>query len=111
MSTVKHAMEGTVFTRIDHNDGSIEYVQLDSCPEFRQAISRYSLTGRIQGRMIEALVRRGPEGRWCYYPLPLLLGSEAQRKIAAEARGKRPPNEDWVERVRTALSNQLQVEL
>ena len=49
------------------------------------------------------LVRRGKGNAVFYYPVPFLFKSEADRRQAALARGKKPPPDWWVRRKQNLL--------
>lgn len=54
------------------------------------------------------LVRHGKAetGRCGYYPLKALYQSQEERQHLASTLGKRPPSEDWINRIRHVLETQ-----
>jgi len=88
---------------VDHHDGIIfQKVEADSGITY-MAINPEEVT--VLDRSL--LVRHGrPEtGRCGYYPLYLLLESEAFRFRKAASLGKRPPKLEWVEKTRKQLAD------
>lgn len=86
---------------VDHHDGLIfQKVEADTGITY-MAIDPEEVTAPDRS----LLVRHGrPEtGRCGYYPLYLLLESDAFRFRKAASLGKRPPKPEWVEKTRRQL--------
>ncbi len=101
-----HAHEGTVFIRKAHNSDQY-YIDIETDRGLYEDV-RAGVMGIETNAFSNALVRR--KGRaegfftgYVYYPLPLIFASPEERRIAAEALGKRPPPERWARRRREEI--------
>lgn len=108
-----HPAGGVIFKqtkKIKQTDGTIvvQYQCMDRDQAFLNAIALGIKGYQKDDRHYRfSLVRRNNHSGWNYYPLPLLFASRHERISTANDMGVRIPNERWIRRRRSDVSNLL----
>jgi hypothetical protein len=106
--TAFHDETGVVFLRdttshgkvVRYRDGLLDHT-------VRRALIDVIVEGKESPIFDRALVRRGRDGEFYYYPLPLIFASKEERELAAKAMNRRPPSERWALRRRRQVLDTL----